>query len=71
MRYLPKCLAAIAIAVAGIGPVRAQDTIRIGAMAPMSGGAFSVVGEDMRRGFAMAVDDRSTARVGSTARRSR
>lgn len=57
MRYLPHCLAALAITVAGIGSVKAQDTIRIGAMAPLSGGAYSVVGEDMRRGFAMAVDE--------------
>lgn len=37
--------------------VNAQEAIKIGAMAPLTGGTYSVVGEDMRRGFTMAVDE--------------
>ena len=33
------------------------DTIKIGVMISLSGGAVSIVGEDMRRGFKMAIDE--------------
>jgi branched-chain amino acid transport system substrate-binding protein len=35
----------------------AQDTIKVGAMVSLTGGAVSVVGEDMRRGFNMAIGE--------------
>jgi branched-chain amino acid transport system substrate-binding protein len=38
-------------------PAAAQDTIKVGAMVSLTGGAVSVVGEDMRRGFNMAVNE--------------
>jgi branched-chain amino acid transport system substrate-binding protein len=50
------CVAALSMCLAA--PVaQAQETVKIGVMVPLTGGNFSVVGEDMRRGFAMAVDE--------------
>ena len=59
MKYtLTGFAAAFGLALAAtITPAFAQDTIKVGAMAPMTGGTYSVVGEDMRRGFAMAVEE--------------
>src|SRR3982074_104679 len=34
-----------------------QDPMKVGAMVSLAGGAVSVVGEDMRRGFAMAISE--------------
>jgi branched-chain amino acid transport system substrate-binding protein len=38
-------------------PAAAQEKIKIGAMVSLTGGAVSVVGEDMRRGFTMAIEE--------------
>jgi len=40
-----------------IMPAWAADPIKIGAMMPLTGGAVSVIGADMRRGFEMAVKE--------------
>lgn len=48
----------LGIAIAGAtAPAKADDTIKIGAMLPLSGGAYSIVGEDLQRGFKMALDE--------------
>ena len=48
----------LGVAIAGAtAPAKADDTIKIGAMLPLSGGAFSIVGEDLQRGFKMALDE--------------
>jgi branched-chain amino acid transport system substrate-binding protein len=52
----------IGLAIAAVAtPALAQESIKIGAMVPLTGGSYSIVGEDLRRGFVMAIDEANKA----------
>jgi len=53
-------LCGLGLMVAGLiygGPVMAQDTIKIGAVLPLSKAAFAQAGEEQRRGLLMALEE--------------
>ena len=61
MKHLKAAFAAVvALAAAGVGPVWAADTIKIGTAGPMTG-QYATFGEQMKNGAQMAVSDINAA----------
>lgn len=65
MRMRVPGFAAVAVAtlMACVGPVLAQDSFKIGGVLPLSG-AFGIVGENMRRGAIIALEERDNKVLG-------
>ncbi|MEW6265454.1 MAG: amino acid ABC transporter substrate-binding protein [Thermodesulfobacteriota bacterium] len=55
--FLVLILTAWTLVLGGVGPVQAQETIKIGAVIPLSKAAFAQAGEEQRRGLQMALEE--------------
>lgn len=63
MRVSGIAAATVATLMACIGPAVAQDSFKIGGVLPLSG-AFGIVGENMRRGAVIALEERDNKVLG-------
>ncbi len=63
MRVPGLAAATVATLLACVGPALAQDSFKIGGVLPLSG-AFGIVGENMRRGAIIALDERDNKVLG-------
>ncbi len=63
MRVSGIAAATVATLLACVGPAMAQDSFKIGGVLPLSG-AFGIVGENMRRGAVIALEERDNKVLG-------
>jgi len=63
MRVPGLAAATVATLLACVGPALAQDSFKIGGVLPLSG-AFGIVGENMRRGAVIALEERDNKVLG-------
>lgn len=63
MRVPGLAAATVATLLACVGPALAQDSFKIGGVLPLSG-AFGIVGENMRRGATIALEERDNKVLG-------
>lgn len=63
MRVSGIAAATVATLMACVGPAMAQDSFKIGGVLPLSG-AFGIVGENMRRGAVIALEERDNKVLG-------